>query len=63
MKSHSPSGKSSGGNSGGSLLKGLTRKNPRPSDASTTAKGGSVNSDAIRTSTASTPRTLGPRDA
>lgn len=46
-----------------SMLDGLTRKNPPGEDKSMTIKGGSVNTDATRTSVAATPKTLGPRTA
>ena len=55
--------KESGGFSG-SLLKGLTNDSPSASDASTKLpKGPSVNEDAVRTGTAPTQPTLGPRCA
>ena len=43
--------------------RGMKVRAPSPSDASTKCKGGSVNSDTTRKSTAPTPRTLGPREA
>lgn len=47
-----------------SIHEGLTNKSPSSSDKSTQLpKGPSVNQDATRTSTASTPATLGPRTA
>jgi len=51
--------------SSGSILKGLTRSNPPGTDKSgwATSKGGSVDSNASRDSTAATPKTLGPRTA
>ncbi len=42
---------------------GMTDRSPPASDKSTTPKGGSVNDDAVRTDTAKTPKTLGPRTA
>ncbi len=50
--------------SGGTLLKGLTRKNPvqmAKGDPSTPSA--SVNSEATRKGTAATSKTLGPRTA
>lgn len=47
----------------GNLLKGLTRKNPSASDASTRLPGKNIDQDATRSSTAPTPKTLGPRTA
>jgi len=51
--------------SSGSILKGMTRSNPPGTDKSgrATSKGGSVDKDASRDSTAASPRTLGPRTA
>lgn len=47
-----------------SLHKGLTVKAPKAIDKSYGMKGGkSVNADATRSSTAPTPRSLGPRTA
>lgn len=46
----------------GTMLKGMTNKSPSATDASTKPKGGSVDSDATRTSVAS-GHTLGPRNA
>lgn len=46
-----------------SMKSGMSRKNPAGVDASMKPKGGSVNADATRGSTAATPKTLGPRDA
>lgn len=43
------------------LHKGL--KNRSPKAPTETPKGGSVDKDATRSSTAPTPRTIGPRDA
>lgn len=45
------------------LLEGLKNCSPKPSDASTVIKGGSVNSEPVRSGTAPTPSTLGPRTA
>ena len=45
------------------LLEGLTNDCPKPNDASTVIKGGSVNSDPVRSGTAPSPGTLGPRTA
>lgn len=42
---------------------GMTNKSPKSCDASTTLKGGSVDEGAVRTGTAKTPPTLGPRTA
>lgn len=47
----------------GNLLKGLSRKNPKASDKSTSLPGNNINSDSTRTKTATTPPTLGPRTA
>lgn len=45
----------------GNLLAGLTNRSPAaPSD---TCKGSSVDKDAVRSGTASTPKSLGPRSA
>lgn len=38
-------------------------RSPSASDASTKCKGGSVNNEPTRSSTAPTPKTLGPREA
>ena len=43
--------------------KGMKNSSPEASDASTKCKGGSVNDEATRSSTAPTPKTLGPREA
>jgi len=43
--------------------KGMKVRQPSADDASTRCKGGSVNDEATRSSTAATPRTLGPREA
>ena len=46
------------------LHKGLTKRMPKPDDASTKLKGPSVNAEATRgKSPAPTPKTLGPRTA
>ena len=63
MAMKSPSGNSSGGMKGGSLLGGLSRKSPKGVDASMSPKGGSVNADATRSGVAPTPKTIGGRDA
>jgi hypothetical protein len=42
--------------------KGMQVRSPSASDASTKCKGGSVNSEPTRKSTAPTPGTLGPRE-
>ena len=46
-----------------SLHDGLKTKSPPSTDASMKPPSGSVNTDAVRTSTAPTPKTLGPRTA
>lgn len=43
--------------------KGMKNTSPSASDASTRCKGGSVNSEPTRSSTAPTPKTIGPREA
>lgn len=43
--------------------KGMQKREPSASDASTRCKGGSVNNEATRRETAPTPKTLGPREA
>lgn len=43
--------------------KGMKTQAAEPSDASTRAKGGSVNDEATREKTAKTPKGLGPRTA
>jgi hypothetical protein len=48
---------------GSSLTAGLKNKAPEPVDASMKPPNGSVNTDTTRSSTALTPRTLGPREA
>lgn len=63
MAMKSPSGSTGMQGKSGSLLMGLTRKNPKGVDASMSPKGGRVDADATRGGTAPTPRTLGPRDA
>jgi len=45
------------------LKKGLVNRSPEASDASTKLKGGDLNANAIRTSVAPTPKSLGPRQA
>lgn len=52
-----------GGMKGGDMLKGLSRKSPPAEDSSMRPKGGRVDNEATRTSTAPTPKTLGPRCA
>lgn len=47
----------------GDLLKGLSRKNPSASDKSTSLPGKNIDSDAVRSGVAPTPKTLGPRSA
>ncbi len=50
--------------SGGmSLHSGLTNKSPKAVDSSFSHKGGSVNAEPTRSSTAKTPATLGGRNA
>lgn len=44
------------------LHDGLKTRSPEPPSGKFT-KGGSVNNDSTRSSTAATPRTLGPREA
>lgn len=64
MENKSPSGDSGMRGKSGSMLKGLTRKNPAGVDSSMKIPSSrSVDSDATRGGTAPTPRTLGPRDA
>lgn len=43
--------------------RGMKVREPAAVDASMRLKGGSVNSETTRTSTAATPKTLGPRNA
>lgn len=43
--------------------KGMKDRSVEPVDASMRCKGGSVNDEATRSSTAPTPKTLGPREA
>lgn len=43
--------------------KGMKVRSPSASDASMKCRGGSVNNDTTRKSTAPTPKTLGPREA
>lgn len=45
----------------GNMHEGMTDRSPAP--PSDKPKGGSVDSDATRSSTASSPKTLGPRSA
>ena len=45
------------------LHKGLKNRSPSPSDASMKLPGKNIDSDAIRSATAKTPATLGPRTA
>jgi hypothetical protein len=45
------------------LLKGLKTRSPKASDASTRGGPNNMNSDATRSGTAKSPRTLGPRNA
>lgn len=45
------------------LLKGMTNKSPPDKDKSTHWPAANINSDAVRSSTAKTPKTLGPRTA
>lgn len=52
-----------GGNSGGSILKGLKTKSPSVDDASRKPKGGDVNSGATRSEPSKQSPTLGPRCA
>ncbi len=42
---------------------GMTNNSPKVPDASMTPKGGSVDTDAVRSGVAPTPKTLGPRTA
>jgi len=58
-----PSGSTGMTGKSGSLTSGMSRKNPKGVDASMSPKGGKVDSDATRSGVASTPRTLGPREA
>lgn len=46
-----------------SMLAGLTNKSPKSVDESMTPKGGSVNSEPVRSGPAKTPKSLGPRSA
>lgn len=46
-----------------SMKSGMSRKSPASVDASMKPVGGKVDADAIRSGTAPTPKTLGPRDA
>lgn len=62
MKNRNPSGHGGMGLSG-DLHKGLKDRNPSASDKSTRLPGMNIDSDATRSSTASTPPTLGPREA
>lgn len=45
------------------MLKGLKNRSPSATDASTRAPAKNIDKDATRSSTAPTPRTLGPRNA
>lgn len=45
------------------LHKGLKNRSPSPSDSSTKLPGKNIDSDALRSGTAKTPPTLGPRNA
>jgi hypothetical protein len=45
------------------LLKGMRDRNPSATDKSTRLPGMNIDSDATRSSTAPTPKTLGPREA
>lgn len=45
------------------LHEGMKNTSPKACDASTVIKGGSVNSEPVRSGTAPTPSTLGPRTA
>ena len=47
----------------GDLLSGMKTRNPSASDKSTRLPGDNINSEAVRTKTAATPPTLGPRTA
>lgn len=46
-----------------SMLDGLTKKAPAPSDSSMTPPKGRVNDNPVRDGVAPTPKTLGPREA
>jgi hypothetical protein len=48
---------------GESMLKGLKNKSPRDGDKSMRMGSASVNSDAVRSGVAKTPKTMGPREA
>lgn len=48
---------------GGVLHEGLKTNSPKSCDSSTQLKGMSVNEGAVRTGTAKTPPTIGPRTA
>ena len=63
MSMKSPSGSTGMSGKSQNLHSGLSRKAPKGVDASMSPKGGSVNSDATRSGTAASPRTIGPRDA
>lgn len=45
------------------ILKGLKNKSPSATDASTRLPGKNIDKDALRSGTAKTPKTLGPRNA
>lgn len=45
------------------ILKGMKNRSPSSNDASTRLPGKNIDSDATRSKTASTPKTLGPRTA
>ncbi len=47
----------------GNLHGGLTNRNPKPPVDEVKPKGASVDSDATRSGTAATPKSLGPRTA
>lgn len=53
----------SGGDKGGNMHKGMSRKEPKGVDASMHPHGPTVDADSTRKSVAPTPRTLGPRTA
>ena len=64
MRDKSPSGNTGMKGKGGSMLKGLSRKNPPGVDSSMKPMSSrSVDTDATRSGVAPTPRSLGPRDA
>lgn len=45
------------------ILKGMTNKSPKATDASTRLPPKNIDSDAVRSGVASSPKTLGPRTA